>query len=83
MCAPIKVIVVSNLHKNLLISWQDLIALRDINKNFPAQINEEVHSVTQEKFDSTKARIINKFQETLNDYLNPNPMEIPGKAMHI
>ena len=36
VCAPIKAIVVSNLHKNLLISWQDLIALRVIKKNFPS-----------------------------------------------
>ena len=28
-------------------------------------------------------KIINKFQETLSDDLNPNPMEIPGKSMHI
>ena len=83
MCAPIKAIVVSNIHKNLLlITWQDLIAIRVINKSFPAQINEEVHSVAQEKFESTKARIVNKYQKTLNDDLNPNPMEIPGKAMH-
>ena len=83
VCTPIKAIVVSKLHKNLLISWQDLIALQVINKNFPAQINEEVHSVTQEKFETIKARIVNKYQETSNDDLNPNPMEIPWKAMHI
>ena len=69
--------------KNLLISWQNLIALRVINKNFPAQINEQVCSLTQEKFDSMKAHIINKYQDTLKDDLNHNPMEIPGKAMHI
>ena len=82
VCTSIRAIVVSKLHKNLLISWQDLIALRVINKKFPPQIHE-VHSIQQEQFDSTKARIVNKFQETLSDYLNPNPMEIPGKAMHI
>ena len=65
-----------------MISWQDLIALRVINKKIPAQIHQ-VHSIQQEQFDSTKARIVNKFQETLSDDLNPNPMEIPGKAMHI
>ena len=54
VCTSIKAIVVSNLYKNFLISWQDLIALRVINKNFPAQIHE-VHSITQEQFDSTKA----------------------------
>ena len=30
-----------------------------------------------------KTRIVNIFQETLSDDLNPNPMEIPCKAMHI
>ena len=82
VCTPIKAIVVSNLHKNLLISWQDLIALREINKKL-SLVNEQICFVTQEKFDSMKAHIINNYQDTLNDYLNPNPMEIPGKAMHI
>ena len=78
----IRAIIVTKLHKNLLISWQDLISLKVINENFPAQI-QEVHSVEQEQFDSTRLKIINKFQETLSDDLNPNPMEIPGKSMHI
>ena len=66
----------------MLISWQDLISLRVINKKFLAQI-QEVHFVQQEQLDATKARIIDKFQETLSDDLNPQPMEIPGKSMHI
>ena len=80
---PIKAIVVSNLHKNLPISWQDLIALRVFNKKFPAQINEQVCSVTQGKFDYLKAQIITRYQDTLSNDLNPNPLVIPGKAMHI
>ena len=75
-------IVVSKLHKNLLISWQDLISLQVINKNFPAQL-QEVHSVQQEQFNSTRAQIIDKFQDIFSDDLNPKPMEIPGKSMHI
>ena len=34
VCTSIRAIVVSNLHKNLLISWQDLIALHVIIKTF-------------------------------------------------
>ena len=82
VCTSIKAIVISNLHKNFLISWQDLIALRIINENFPAQIHE-VYSITQEQFDSTNSRIVDKYQEALNDHLNSNPLEIQGKAMHI
>ena len=78
----IRAIVVTKLHKNLLISWQDLISLKVINENFPAQI-QEVHSAKQEQFESSRLRIFSKFQETLSDDLNPNPMEIPGKSMHI
>ena len=78
----IRAIVVTELHKNLLISWQDLISLKVINENFPAQI-QEVHSVEQDQFESTRIRIINRFQETLSDDLSSNPMEIPGKSMHI
>ena len=78
----IRAIVVIKLHKNLLISWQDLISLKVINENFPAQI-QEVHSEEQELYESSRLRIINKFQETLSDDLNPNPMEILGKSMHI
>ena len=59
-----------------------MISLKVINENFPAQI-QEVHSAEQEQFESTKLQIISKFQETLSDDLNPNPMEIPGKSMHI
>ena len=76
----IRAIVVSKLHKNLLISWQDLISFWVINENFPAQL-QEVHSVQKDKFDSTRAREIDKFRETLSDDLNPKPMEIPGKSM--
>ena len=39
VCTTIKAFVVKDLHTNLLISWQDLIALHVINKNFPAQLN--------------------------------------------
>ena len=78
----IRAIVVTKLHKNLLISWQDSISLKVINENFPAQI-QEVHSAEQELYESSRLQIINKFQETLSDDLNPNPMEIPGKSMHI
>ena len=78
----IRAIIVTKLHKNLLISWQDLISLKVINENFPAQI-QEVHSAEQELYESSRHRIISKFQETLSDDLNPNPMEIPGKSMHI
>ena len=80
--ASIRAIVVTKLHKNLLISWQDLISLKVINENFPAQI-QEVHAAEQELYESSRSRIINIFQETLSDDLNPNPMEIPGKSMHI
>ena len=80
--ASICAIVVTKLHKNLLISWQDLISLKVINEKFPAQI-QEVHSAEQELFESTRLNIISKFQETLSDDLNPNPIEIPGKSMHI
>ena len=82
LSTSIRAIIASKLHKNLLISWQDLISLKVINKNFPSQI-QEVHSVQQVQFDSTRARIFDKFQETLSDDLNPKPMEIPGKSMHI
>ena len=47
-----------------------------------AQI-QEVHAAEQELYESSRIQIINKFQETLSDDLNPNPMEIPGKSMHI
>ena len=50
VCTPIKAVVVSNLHKNLLISWQDLIALQMINKKFPAQLSKQACSVTQDNF---------------------------------
>ena len=83
VCTKIKAIVIKNLHKNLLISWQDLIALRAINKNFPAQLHDHACSVVQENYDFLKAKIITKFQDTLSDDLSPEPMEIPGKAMHI
>ena len=63
----IRAIVVTKLHKN---------------ENFPAQI-QEVHAAEQELYESSRSLIINKFQETLSDDLNPNPMEIPGKSMHI
>ena len=78
----IRAIVVTKLHKNLLISWQDLISLKVINENFPAQILE-FHAAEQELYESSRIQIINKFQETLSDDLNPNPMEILGKSMHI
>ena len=42
-----------------------------INKNFPAQLNEQACSVTQDNFVSLKANIITKFQDTLGDDLNP------------
>ena len=78
----IRAVVVTKLHKNLLISWQDLISLKVINENFPTQI-QVVHAAEQELYESSRLHIINKFQETLSDDLNPNPMEIPGKSMHI
>ena len=55
VCTPIRAIVVSNLHKNLLISWQDFIALKIMNKNFPPQITEHACSVIQDKFETLKA----------------------------
>ena len=63
ICTPIKAIVVKNLNKNLLISWQDLIALKVINKNFHAKLNKQACSVTHDNFDSLKANIITKFPE--------------------
>ena len=83
VCTPIKAIVVTNLHKNLLISWQDLIAVRVINKKNPAKLSQQARSVTQDNFESLKANIITRYQETLSDDLNPESMEIPVKAMHI
>ena len=61
VCTPIRAIVVSNLHKNLFISWQDLIAQRVINKNFPAQLREQACLVTPDKFESLKANIVTRY----------------------
>ena len=83
VCTPNLAIIVTNLHKNLLNSLQDLIALRVINKNFPAQLSEEACSVMQDNFYLLKANIIARYQEKLSDDLNHDPMEIPCKTMHI
>ena len=83
VCSLIKAIVVTNLHKNLLISRQDLIALQVIYKKNPAQLSKQACSVTQDNFDFLKANIIARYQETLSDDLNPDLMEMTGNAMHI
>ena len=79
----ITAIVVEALHKNLFISWQDVIQLRVINLNFPAQMVEAVFSASSESFDTVREKIVNQFQETLSEDHSPDPMEIPGKVMHI
>ena len=50
LVTSIRSIVVKKLHKNLLISWQDIISLKVINENFPAQI-QEVHAAEQESYE--------------------------------
>ena len=71
-----------DLHKNLLISWQDLIQLGVISPNFPAQMKEAAFSASLESFDIIREKVVN-WEETLSNDLGPNTMEIPGKAMHI
>ena len=39
--------------------------------------------VTQDKFEYLKANIVTRYQDTLSNDLNPEPMEIPGMNMHI
>lgn len=79
----IKAIVVKDLHKNLLISWQDLIALLVINSNFPKQLDDTACSASSENFNDLREKIVYQFQDTLSGDLSPDPMEILGKAMHI
>ena len=79
----IKPIIGDNLHKNLLISWQALIKLKDINPSFPAQIEETGLTVSSDQLCAVKEKIICQFHDTLSDDLSPDPMEISGKAIHI
>ena len=81
-CTSIRAFVVKDFHKNIFISWQDLIALRVINKKFPAQGHYTTCSVTYENYDTLKMKIITQFNNTLSDDLSPGQMEIPSKAMH-
>ena len=48
----IKAIGVENLHKHLLISWQDLIKLKVIPANFPAQIEDTALHVTTDEIET-------------------------------
>ena len=52
-------------------------------QGLPGSTSRSACSVASENYDSLKAKIITKFQDTLSDDLSPEPMEIPGKAMHI
>ena len=75
--------MVKDLHKNLLISSQDLIALLVINSNFPKQLDDTACSASSENFNDLREKIVYQFQDTLSGDLSPDPMEILGKAMHI
>ena len=73
---------VTNLHNFFFFLTRSHCAASDNKKN-PAQLSEQACSVTQDNFESLKASIITRYQDTLSDDLNPEPMEIPDKAMHI
>ena len=76
--ATLRVAVSSELKENMLISCDDLRRLRVIPADFP----NAVLSVGQSnKLSHLKAKLLQRFDSTLSDDLNPEPMKCPPMSI--
>ena len=77
---PITALVVPDLCEDMLISWQALIQLKIISKQFPKQVNS---FATLGPENTVRNELTLAYQDIISDKLNENPMIIPNTAMHI